>query len=81
MPSWLFKLLAEDGAVKFTTKIATDGSLKKVKTCPNMAAGVVPVLEQLLQQDDYTQFAYLCHPAVKHISKLRREGGNQAPVC
>ncbi|KAH9909816.1 peptidase family C78-domain-containing protein [Xylariomycetidae sp. FL2044] len=38
-------------------------------------AGVIPVLEQLLQQNPTTQHAYLCHPATQHISKLRREGG------
>ncbi|WZH45168.1 Zinc finger with UFM1-specific peptidase domain-containing protein [Fusarium acuminatum] len=37
--------------------------------------GVLPVLGQLLEQSATTQYAYLCHPAVQHISKLRREGG------
>ncbi|RYP48970.1 hypothetical protein DL768_005242 [Monosporascus sp. mg162] len=37
--------------------------------------GVVPVIEQLLQQSPTTRYAYLCHPCVQHISKLRREGG------
>ncbi|KAM0223665.1 hypothetical protein ACHAQD_003305 [Fusarium lateritium] len=35
--------------------------------------GVLPVLGQLLEQNATTQYAYLCHPAVHHISKLRRE--------
>jgi hypothetical protein len=39
-----------------------------------MADGIIPVLEQLLEQDDYVEFAYLCDSAVKHVSKLRREG-------
>ncbi|KAF9770042.1 hypothetical protein IL306_012451 [Fusarium sp. DS 682] len=37
--------------------------------------GVLPVLSQLLEQSPTTQYAYLCHPAVQHVSKLRREGG------
>ncbi|KAM5513987.1 Zinc finger with UFM1-specific peptidase domain protein [Fusarium oxysporum f. sp. phaseoli] len=37
--------------------------------------GVLPVLSQLLEQSPSTQYAYLCHPAVQHVSKLRREGG------
>ncbi|KAL7625460.1 hypothetical protein AAE478_004680 [Parahypoxylon ruwenzoriense] len=36
--------------------------------------GMITVLEQLLQQNPETQCAYLCHPAVHHISKLRKEG-------
>lgn len=36
---------------------------------------VIPVLRQLLQQSPSTEYAYLCHPCVQHVSKLRREGG------
>lgn len=36
---------------------------------------VVPVLKQLLEQCPTTEYAYLCHPCVQHVSKLRREGG------
>lgn len=36
--------------------------------------GVVPVVAQLLQQSAATRHAYLCHPWVQHISKLRKEG-------
>jgi hypothetical protein len=74
MPSWLVKVLEEDGAVKVATQIDSDGKLRKAKICPNMQAGVIPVLEQLLDQDIYTEYAYLCDRAVRHVSKLRREG-------
>lgn len=37
--------------------------------------GVIPVLARLLEQSPSTEHAYLCHPAVQHISKLRGEGG------
>lgn len=36
---------------------------------------IIPVLAQLLEQCPTTEYAYLCHPAVQHVSKLRREGG------
>ncbi|KAI1633659.1 peptidase family C78-domain-containing protein [Biscogniauxia mediterranea] len=39
------------------------------------AEGVIPVLQQLLEQNPSTTCAWLCHPAVQHISKLRKEGG------
>ncbi|KAH8887473.1 DUF1671-domain-containing protein [Thozetella sp. PMI_491] len=39
------------------------------------ADGVIPVLAQLLEQSPSTQQAYLCHPCVQHVSKLRKEGG------
>ncbi|KAH7321469.1 peptidase family C78-domain-containing protein [Rhexocercosporidium sp. MPI-PUGE-AT-0058] len=75
MPSWLVKLLEDDGAVKTSNVSNRDGKMRKVKICPNMTAGIVPVLEQLLDQDEQVEFAFLCDPAVKHVSKLRREGG------
>ncbi|KAK1997071.1 peptidase family C78 [Colletotrichum falcatum] len=37
--------------------------------------GVISVLEQLLRQSKSTQYAYLCSPAVQHVSKLKKEGG------
>ncbi|KAK0720476.1 peptidase family C78-domain-containing protein [Lasiosphaeris hirsuta] len=37
--------------------------------------GVISVLGQLLEQCSSTRHAYLCHPQVQHISKLRKEGG------
>jgi hypothetical protein len=39
------------------------------------ADGVLQVLQQLLEHSSSTSYAYLCHPQVAHISKLRREGG------
>ncbi|KAK4193086.1 peptidase family C78-domain-containing protein [Podospora australis] len=37
--------------------------------------GVIPVIAQLLEQSPSTEYAYLCHPSVQHISKLKSEGG------
>ncbi|KAK9426557.1 putative Peptidase family C78-domain-containing protein [Seiridium unicorne] len=36
---------------------------------------IVPVLANLLRVSQSTEYAYLCNPAVDHVSKLRREGG------
>lgn len=75
MPPWLVKLLQDqDGAYKTESRIDRHGNVEKVRRCANMTRGIVPILEQLLEQDESTQFAYLCDPAVRHVSKLRREG-------
>ncbi|CAI6100516.1 unnamed protein product [Clonostachys chloroleuca] len=36
--------------------------------------GIVPILQQLLDQCPTTEYAYVCSPCVTHISKTRREG-------
>lgn len=75
MPKWLVELLQHDGATVTINRLDGDGKLKKVKFCPNRTSDILPVVEQLLQQDKSTEYAYLCHPSVKHVSKLKREGG------
>ncbi|KAI0398235.1 DUF1671-domain-containing protein [Xylariaceae sp. FL0594] len=39
------------------------------------AEGIIYGLAAVLQQCSTTRHAYLCHPAVQHVSKLRKEGG------
>lgn len=76
MPSWLVRLLNEkDGAIETVSQPDRDGKLRKRKICPNMTGGIIPVLEQLLEQDQSSEYSYLCDPATKHVSKLKREGG------
>ncbi|KAH6684384.1 peptidase family C78-domain-containing protein [Halenospora varia] len=75
MPTWLVELLQHDGAMTTINRLDGDGKLKKVKFCPNRTSDILPVVEQLLRQDKTTEYAYLCHPAVRHVSKLKREGG------
>ncbi|KAK6584509.1 hypothetical protein PZA11_002733 [Diplocarpon coronariae] len=75
MPPWLIKILESDGEIKTTNQLDENGKMRRVKICPNMTAGIVPVLEQLVDQDTEVEYAYFCDPAVKHVSKLRREGG------
>lgn len=74
MPHWLVKVLESDGEIKSINRLGPDGKLRKVKVAVNHAAGMLPVIAQLLVQDRSTQVAYLCHPSVRHVSKLRREG-------
>jgi zinc finger-containing ubiquitin peptidase 1 len=79
MPPWLVKLLETDGATTTVSRLDMDGKLRKVKVCMNRAAGIIPVLQQLLHQDKTTQYAYLCNPAVRHMSKLKKEGKSIIP--
>lgn len=74
MPSWLVKLLASDGEIKTINRLDPDGKVRKVKVCENQASDIIPVVEQLLQQDALTEYAYTCNPCVKHVSKLKKEG-------
>lgn len=75
MPSWLVKLLKkEDGVIRTTNHYNKHGALVKTEVRCNMEAGMIPVLQQLLEQDSTVKYAYLCDPAVKHVSKLAREG-------
>ena len=74
MPAWLVKLLETDGAMTTVNRLGTDGKSRKTEVCMNHAANIIPVLEQLLHQDKTTQYAYLCDPAVRHVSKLKKEG-------
>jgi hypothetical protein len=74
MPSWLVKLLENDGKTEVINRLGRDNKLFKVRVCVNHAAGILPVIERLLNQDVDTDFAYLCHPAVRHVSKLKGEG-------
>lgn len=74
MPAALVKLLESDGDTKNINREGPDGKMKRVKICPNRMEGILPVVQKLLAQDRSTDYAYLCHPAVRHVSKLKKEG-------
>jgi hypothetical protein len=80
MPPWLVRLLESDGELKLLGRISPRGRIEKV-IMSNHVTGIMPVLEQLLTQDRSTEYAYLCHPSVKHISKLKREGRYTQHPC
>lgn len=76
MPSALRKLLQTDGTPIYE-KIIVPGQahiMKINKRIPNWSKGIIPVLQQLIEQDPDTAYAYTCSPAVTHISKLKNEG-------
>ena len=75
MPAGIVKLLKEnDGKLVTINCLGRDKKLFKAKVCVNQAPGILPVIRRLLNQDVHTDFAYLCHPAVRHVSKLKGEG-------
>ena len=81
MPDWLVKLLQEnDGKLVTTNQLEKDGKTRRSRACPNMAADIVPVIAQLLSLDPNIAYAYVCNPAVKHVSKLMKEGNIQK-IC
>lgn len=74
MPTWLRHLLEADGKARTINEISRAGRLLRIKVIENQVSGVIPVVEQLLGQDLLTEYAYICHPCVQHVSKLQREG-------
>lgn len=75
MPTWLHRLLLTDGKPKTFNKLVSGGGMKTMQIIENYASGIVPVIDQLLEQDPSTAYAYTCHPSIEHISKLKNEGG------
>ncbi|KXG52361.1 Peptidase C78, ubiquitin fold modifier-specific peptidase 1/ 2 [Penicillium griseofulvum] len=63
MPSWLKKMLE------------SSDKLKRRETVENETDHLIPVLARLCEQDKSVQRAFFCSPKVRHICKMRREGG------
>lgn len=75
MPPWLFKLLSAGGESRAVQRIASNGQLYRDVSIANEVSGIVPVLATLLTADARCERAWLCHPAVQHVHKLKKEGG------
>ena len=73
MPAWLVRLLETKGELRAGGKGILSNLLLRTEQITSLA-GVVPVLQQLLEMSTRTEYAYLCHPGVQHVAKLRREG-------
>ncbi|KAI3114773.1 hypothetical protein CBS147333_1928 [Penicillium roqueforti] len=75
MPSWLRKMLEKGGSTSKQTQITSDGKLTRRETVENETDNLIPVLARLCEQDKSVQRALFCSPKVRHICKMRREGG------
>ncbi|KAI9757868.1 MAG: hypothetical protein M4579_003304 [Chaenotheca gracillima] len=75
MPGWLKRQLQAGGTVTVRNQIRLDGTLEKVTSISNEAFLCLPVLAQLCEQDTTVERAYFCHPGVRHIYKMKKEGG------
>ena len=75
MPLWLRKQLEAGTKVKIVNQIGRDGRILQVRSVANEISGIIHVLAQLCEQDSSNSKVYLCHPEVKHVVKMAREGG------
>ncbi|CAG8033499.1 unnamed protein product [Penicillium salamii] len=75
MPSWLKKMLEKGGSISKQTQITSDGKLARKEIVENETDHLIPVLARLCEQDKSVKRAFLCSPKVRHICKMRREGG------
>ncbi|KAJ5541980.1 hypothetical protein N7461_007983 [Penicillium sp. DV-2018c] len=75
MPSWLRNMLENGGSRSKQTQITSDGKLMRREVVENETDNVIPVLARLCEQDSSVKRAFFCSPKVRHICKLRREGG------
>lgn len=75
MPSWLQKLLQNGAKASHLNEIGTSGALVKKTTAENESLHVIPVLMKLCRQDRDVERAFFCSSSVRHVFKMRREGG------
>ncbi|MCJ1421349.1 hypothetical protein MMC32_007712 [Xylographa parallela] len=75
MPTWLRKQLEHGARVTVVNQLAPNGQIIRVETVANETPGIVPVLAQLCEQDPALSKVFLCHPGVKHVVKMAKEGG------
>ncbi|KAK5109425.1 hypothetical protein LTR62_006984 [Meristemomyces frigidus] len=74
MPDQVRRHLLNDAQPRQINGIGTDGKLVRRTLIENETAGLIPVLADLCSRDRGTEITYLCHPSVKHVSKLRCDG-------
>jgi hypothetical protein len=75
MPDWLYNQLRLGPTVTISNEIDPSGRTFRVERVENETVGLIPVLAQLLEQDRGVSKAFLCHPYVKYVTKMHREGG------
>lgn len=75
MPRWLLKQLEMGTPTTVANTIDHNGKLIRVESTANEIRHIIPVLAQLCEQDRTVSKAYLCHPGVRHVVKMNKEGG------
>lgn len=75
MPAWLRKQLERGAPVTNVNQLSPNGHIVRVESVANETRGIVPVLAQLCEQDPALSKVFLCHPGVKHVVKMAKEGG------
>lgn len=68
-------MLEKGGNISKQTQITSDGKFTRRETVENETDHLIPVLARLCEQDKSVQRAFFCSPKVRHICKMRREGG------
>lgn len=56
-------------------QIGSNGKLEEIISVSNESRGIIPAIAQLCKQDPTVEKVYLCHPGVRHIFRMNREGG------
>lgn len=74
MPPTVRHHLLNDAQPYHTNRIGSDGRLTRTRVIENETGGLVPILADLCAIDKDTLTSYFCHPALKHIHKLRCDG-------
>jgi zinc finger-containing ubiquitin peptidase 1 len=74
MPNWLHRQLESGGKISRHQHVGSDGKMIEIETVENEISRIVKVLGKLCEQDQSVETAYLCHPAVQYIGKIKNEG-------
>ena len=75
MPGWLRLMLEEGAKVTVTNKIGLNDSLARVEAAVNETPDLVQILARLSELDPTVERAFYCSTGVRHIVKLKGEGG------
>lgn len=77
MPTWLLEQHWNGPPVKKINTVDRHGRVVTRLICENQASGVIDLLTRVVSKCDDTDKVYLCHPSVKHVHRMARDG----PFC
>ena len=75
MPTWLLQQLQRGPRITTVNQLDRSGHVVRIESVANETSNILPVLAQLCEQDSALSKVFLCHPGVKHVFKMAREGG------